>query len=667
MFLVSYVFIRVTYMADNTFSTLVRQGVRLFRKPQLNVPEYDPDEHGSLINYSIEDKYEEIDRYWVNSPYSFVVIKFDPVEREILYEVVEPDLTEFQQQLLRTLVNDIQDSYVYRIDKDESTTESLKTKMMTLIEEYDVDITINTFYRIYYYIERNFDGYGKIDPIMEDDRIEDISCVGYGLPIFVYHEEYTSVRTNITFGRTDLDNYIVRLAQQSGRHISIADPIVQTTLPNGSRAELALGDEVTPRGSSFTIRKYSENPFTPIDLIQFGTFDVSQMAYLWFVIEHQKSILFAGGTASGKTTSMNAVSMFIPPISKIVTIEDTRELTLYHDNWLASLTRESNDANKRIDMYDLLRSSLRHRPEYIIVGEVRGEEAITLFQAMNTGHTTFSTMHADSVKTAINRLENKPINVPRSMVTSLDVLCVQRLLKVDGERERRNAEVAEIQGVGSRNDSLEYSTTYEWNPENDTFNSKSSDIIDEIKNETGQSLTDVKKEIKRREIILEYLVDAGISNYREFTRIINQYYVAPEKVIEMIEKDATTTVEIPDSLKTVTVDNSVIEGVVDESHTTPNTDSQTFTFDENIAKYDPVTDRENTVQHNIEHDETTHVEPQADDHQDQTSNQNENAPHNNDLLFDVDDIRTTTEEDEEITKTEEEPTPEDADSQNNTE
>lgn len=579
-------------MADNKLSTLLRQGVNLFRKPQLDVPDYDPDEHGSLIDYTIEDKYEEVDRYWVNSPYSFVVIKFDPVEREFIYEVVEPDLTDFQQHLLRTLADDIQDSYVYRIGEDDTTTETLKEKMMILIEEYGIDITVNTFYRIYYYIERNFDGYGKIDAVMHDPHIEDISCVGYGIPIFVYHEEYTSIRSNIKFGRNDLDNYIVKLAQQSGRHVSIGDPLVQTTLPNGSRAELGLGDEVTPRGSAFTIRKYSENPFTPIDLIQFGTFDVSQMAYLWFIIEHQKSIVFAGGTASGKTTSMNAVSMFIPPISKIVTIEDTRELTLYHDNWLASLTRESGDENKNIDMYDLLRSSLRHRPEYIIVGEVRGEEAITLFQAMNTGHTTFSTMHADSVKTAINRLENKPINVPRSMVTSLDVLCVQRLLKVDGERERRNAEIAEIEGVGTREDSLEYSSTFEWNPKTDTFDSKGSSLVEEIQDETGKTYTEIQQEIKRREIILEYLVEVGLDNYREFTRIINQYYVAPQKVIEMIEKDNTTTVDIPDSLKSVEVEHSVIDQVLKETN---ENNEVAFEFDEGVSKYNPVTDREQFV------------------------------------------------------------------------
>ncbi|MFW6385421.1 MAG: type II/IV secretion system ATPase subunit, partial [Halodesulfurarchaeum sp.] len=404
----------------------------------LSVDEYDPERHGPLIRFDGIDGLEEIDRYWVNAPFAFVSVNYDAEANDHKYVIVEPDLDEFERELLEEIFEDLRNTLIFEAEYDPENPEAtLKGHLRDRLERYGVSVDTNTFYSIFYYLYRAFQGYGKIDPIMHDPHIEDISCDGYDLPIFVYHDEYTDVETNREYEEAELDNFVIRLAQQSGQHISVGDPVRGTTLPDGSRAELALGKEVTPRGSAFTIRKYAEEPFTPATLVDLGTYSLDQMAYLWMAIENNKSLVFAGGTASGKTTSMNAVSMFVPPRSKVLTIEDTRELRLYHDNWLSAITRESMGEDEDITMYDLLRSALRHRPEYIVVGEVRGREAMTLFQAMNTGHTTFSTMHADSVQTVINRLENEPINVPRAMIQSLDVLTVQTLAYVDGERVRR--------------------------------------------------------------------------------------------------------------------------------------------------------------------------------------------------------------------------------------
>ncbi|MGM0592459.1 MAG: type II/IV secretion system ATPase subunit, partial [Halobacteriota archaeon] len=325
------------------------------------------------------------------------------------------------------------------------------------------------------------------------------------------------------------------LAQQSGQHISVGEPVLGTTLPNGHRAELALGNEVTPRGSAFTIRQYAEEPFTPVDLIDFGTFSVEQMAYLWLCIQHGKSLIFAGGTASGKTTSMNAVSMFIPPRAKVLTIEDTRELSLYHDNWLASVTRERMGSGMDIEMYDLLRSALRHRPEFIIVGEVRGPEAATLFQAMNTGHTTFSTMHADSIETVINRLENEPINVPRAMVQSLDLLCVQTLARVDDKRVRRSQRIGEIGGIDQRTGELDYSNAFRWHPDSDSFERNDSTLLSEIQSEQGWDRSELLAEIRRREQFLSSLCERDMNDYRHFTALVNEYYADPATVMERFE------------------------------------------------------------------------------------------------------------------------------------
>jgi flagellar protein FlaI len=525
-----------------SFRDRLRQAAAMVWGSSVTVGRYDPAEHGSLVSFDGLGGYREVDRYWLNAPFSFASINYDPDENAHFYYAVEPDLDATEYELLETLFEDLRDPMVYREDLDVDDAETtLREGLIDHLERYGVTVDGATFYKLFYYLYRAFQGYGKLDPIMHDPYVEDVSCDGYDLPLFVYHEEYTDVETNVSFGEDELDDYVVRLAQHSGRHVSVGDPVVETTLPDGSRAELALGREVTPRGSAFTIRKYSDEPFTPIDLLNYETFDVDQMAYLWLAIEHNRSLIFAGGTASGKTTSMNAISMFVPPRAKVLTIEDTRELSLYHDNWLSSVTRERVHEGSNISMYDLLRSALRHRPEYIIVGEVRGDEAITLFQAMNTGHTTYSTMHADSVQTVINRLENEPINVPRPMVASLDILCVQQLTRLDGERVRRNETVAEIEGIDNRTGELDYSTTFEWDPRTDTFDSTGSAVLTEIRDDEGWSQRELLSELRDRRRVLEYLRANDVTDYRRFTAMVNEYYTAPDTVLDTIDDAPVTT------------------------------------------------------------------------------------------------------------------------------
>ena len=519
----------------------IRRAVEMLRGSNIDPENYDPDRHGNLVTFDGLDGYEEIDRYWVNAPFAFVSINRNSEENKHLYHAVEPQLEEYEYALLEALFDDIRDPLVYRQDVDDGDVETvLADELREHLERYGAEVDMQTFYKLFYYLYRAFRGFNKIDPIMRDPHIEDISCDGYDLPIFVYHDEYTDIETNVAFGQEELDNFVIRLAQHSGRHISIGDPMVETTLPDGSRAELALGEEVTPRGSAFTIRKYADEPFTPVDLLEYGTFNVDQMAYLWLAIENNKSLIFAGGTASGKTTSMNAISMFIPPRSKVLTIEDTRELALYHDNWLSSVTRDRMCEGSDITMYDLLRSALRHRPEYIVVGEVRGEEAITLFQAMNTGHTTYSTMHADSVRTVINRLENEPINVPRAMVQSLDVLCVQTLTRFEDERVRRNETIAEIEGIDQRTGELDYSNAYSWNPDDDSFEGGDTEVLDEIRDDNGWDQSELLRELQRRRDFLRYLWDNDVTDYRRFTAMINEYYADPDAAMASISDDAET-------------------------------------------------------------------------------------------------------------------------------
>jgi flagellar protein FlaI len=219
----------------------------------------------------------------------------------------------------------------------------------------------------------------------------------------------------------------------------------------------------------------------------------------------------------------------------VLSIEDTRELSLYHDNWLSSVTRERLHEGADIDMYDLLRSALRHRPEYIIVGEVRGDEAMTLFQAMNTGHTTFSTMHADSIETVINRLENEPINVPRAMIQSLDLLCVQRLTRFGGERARRSNAISEIGGIDQRTGELDYSNAFTWDAETDTFDRQDSSLLDEIQDDRGWSRTQLLEELRDRRRFLTALRDRDVTDYRQFTSLVNAYYADAERVLDRLD------------------------------------------------------------------------------------------------------------------------------------
>ncbi|QWC19924.1 type II/IV secretion system ATPase subunit [Halorubrum sp. 2020YC2] len=521
----------------------------LLQGSTLDVRPFRPGEDGPLASFAVPEDEREVDRYWVNAPYAYVVITYDEVESEHRYYAVEPELDAFERDLLDRVVDDIRDPLLYREGAGKADEETLRSELETLLEGYGIEAGMDTFHALAYYLFRDFRGYGKVDPLLNDRHIEDVSCDGYDLPIFVYHDQYTDVETNVSFGQEALDSYVIRLAQQSGRHVSVGDPIVETTLPDGSRAELALGEEVTPRGSAFTIRQYAEDPFTPVDLVEYGTFSVEQMAYFWLCIEHNKSLIFAGGTASGKTTSMNAVSMFVPPRAKVLTIEDTRELSLYHDNWLSAVTRERRYEGTDIDMYDLLRSALRHRPEYIVVGEVRGEEAITLFQAMNTGHTTFSTMHADSIETVINRLENEPINVPRAMVQSLDMLSVQTLTRSDDERVRRAKTIGEIGGIDQRTGELDYSSAFEWVPDSDTFRRNDSSLLEEIADDRGWSRSELLREVRRRERFIELLSALGIDDYRTFTALVNEYYADPERVMNKLDERASAADGVdPDDL-----------------------------------------------------------------------------------------------------------------------
>jgi len=294
---------------------------------------------------------------------------------------------------------------------------------------------------------------------------------------------------------------------------------------------------VTTRGTSFTIRKFREEPFSPVELMEIGTFNAEMLVYFWMAIENNKSLLFIGGTASGKTTSLNAVSLFIPPVAKVVSIEDTREITLYHDNWIASVTREAlTEGGNAINMFDLLRAAMRQRPEFILVGEVRGPEAQTLFQAMNTGHTTFSTMHAGSVDAAIHRLESEPLNVPRNMMQALNIISVQGLIYHGTERVRRVQEVVEIAGIDPSTGNLRVNNVFVYDPVHDVFTyTGRSQIYGDITEKRGWTREQLETEIALRISILNAMKKQNIMDYISVASLFHAYHIDAKSVLSSID------------------------------------------------------------------------------------------------------------------------------------
>ncbi|MCX6683265.1 MAG: type II/IV secretion system ATPase subunit, partial [Methanoregula sp.] len=433
----------------------------LFKAIHTTLEEYDPKKHGPLVDITFKPQpgIEEIEIYPVNAPYAYIQIIYDHTTHEYTYRVIEPVLSDPEKELLKELKErlfETLDINTKDISKEEAGIR-LRAAATDIILDFGIKLTPLQREVILYNMHKDFLGDGLIDSVMHDKYIEDISCDGVNTSLFVYHANYESMKTTLSYTNAeDLDSFVTKLAQRSGKYISIAQPILDSTMQDGSRIQMTLGQEVTAHGSTFTIRKFKDEPITPTDLIEWRTFAPLSIAYIWLCVENGKSAIFAGGTASGKTTSLNAISLFIPPLSKIVSLEDTRELKLPHPNWIPSVTRDSFDTSGRgeINMYELLRAAMRQRPEYILVGEVRGKECQTLFQAMSTGHTTYSTIHADSVASVVHRIENPPMDVPRNMLSALDFVCIQVQGRVGGKRIRRSKQIVEILDIDPRTNEL---------------------------------------------------------------------------------------------------------------------------------------------------------------------------------------------------------------------
>lgn len=483
----------------------------------------------------------------VKEPFSYARIIYDKEKSEFLYQVIEPQLSDSEKEILELIKDTLRKtlSYDWETLSKVSKEDYLRNSVNAYLSSRNMKLDPISKEKIVYYILRDFVGFGHIDTLMNDDNVEDISCDGVDVPLFIYHKKYESIKTDLRFKDEKLLNsFVIGLGQRCGKQISVSDPILDGTTVEGHRVQATYSTEVTTRGSTFTIRRFKEKPFTPVDLIKFNTASPEMIAYLWLAVEHGESMIIAGGTASGKTATLNAVALFIPPGAKIVTMEDTREINLPHENWIPGTTRSGvgekgadGKAAGEIDMYDLVRAALRQRPNYIIVGEVRGKETYTMFQAMATGHTTYSTMHADSVKSMVNRLENPPISTPRILLTALKDVIIQAQVRVGTSMVRRIKLLVEIVGFEAESNELITNTVYEWDQVRDRFVFKGhSFLFDKIMTMKNMSHEEMQAEFQRRVDIIKYMVKEDITDFRELSEIIVRYYKEPDILVEEIRE-----------------------------------------------------------------------------------------------------------------------------------
>ncbi|MCX6662619.1 MAG: type II/IV secretion system ATPase subunit, partial [Euryarchaeota archaeon] len=472
-----------------------------------------PNEANTLKTVTLErmgysrDAIEEIDFYPLQEPFAYVEIIREKESLDKRYVLLEMKLSEEDAHLLK-FVQETLEGFAFKTADLEAKggDKYLTEKVDLIIDEYMLNIDTLTKKKILYYLKKESIGLGKLEVLMKDPNIEDISCDGSGVFLFLYHRRYGSLKSNIQFDDEDqLTAFVVKLAQKCGKHISISEPMLDATMPDGSRIQMTMSTEVTTKGSTFTIRKFSEDPFSPPDLIEFHTMSSEMVAYMWLAVENGVNALIAGGTAAGKTSTLNALCLFIPRESKIVS---------------------------------MMKAALRQRPEYILVGEIRGKEAYVLFQAMATGHTTYSTVHADSAQSLIHRLEGKPIEIPRIMLQTLDIVCIQVISRVKNKRARRCKQIIEIIDIDPTTKEILTNEVFRWDPIEDKFiYSGKSYILERIRAEKDISREGMIGEIKNRTTLLDWMNKNNIREFKKVATVVAQYADNPADVMKKIKNE----------------------------------------------------------------------------------------------------------------------------------
>lgn len=456
------------------------------------------------------------------------------------YNITKQNYTTKEKELLGEIRENLVDLAISTGENIQANEEKLLNNIKSFLFDRLDDVPIEYINKLSRKILRDIAGYGEIDPLIQDDDLEEIMIIGINKPVFVYHRSYGMMKTNITFtNEQDLLDLIDTIARQINRRIDQESPILDGRLTDGSRINATI-PPISADGPSLTIRKFRKDPFTIIDLINSKTISVELAAFFWLCFDglgvKSANAIISGGTSSGKTTTLNALSAFINPSERIITIEDTLELQIPHEHVIRMETRVANVENKgELTMNDLVKNSLRQRPDRIIVGEVRAEEAITLFTALNTGHSGFGTLHSNDARETITRLTNEPMSVPEIMIQAIDFIIMQnRIYTPSGKSFRRISEVAEV--VGIEEGVVQLNKIFQWTPETDTIDNVSitSKTLSQIANLSGKSMNELYHEIEKREMVLSHMVRNNIRSVSEVNNILERYYKNPEEILNEI-------------------------------------------------------------------------------------------------------------------------------------
>jgi flagellar protein FlaI len=483
-----------------------------------------------------------IEKYPLYEPFSHVVIVQNPKTGEHQYILDELQLDPLERgvydRILEILLAEIESPKEEILDPRKFFAEEAKK----IVDKYRISLgwlPDVSWYKILYHAERDLVGFGRIDPLMRDPNIEDISCDGVMKPVYIWHRNYESIETNLQFPNDEvLDNTVVKLVHMAGKHVSTAFPIVDASLPGKHRLAVCYRREITPFGTAFTIRKFREDPYSIIDLINIGTFSEEMSAYFWMCLENRASIMVLGGTAAGKTTALNSLACLIKPGSKIITIEETAELNLPHDNWVSLIARQSyglgGSGVGEVALFDLVKTSMRHRPDIMIVGEVRGNEAYVLFQALATGHGGMCTMHAENLDSAVKRLTQKPMDISPAYIPLMNIVIpIQRVHLVKNNEKKAYRRVITVNEIADYED---YRTPCRWQPAQDEhlIDFDESSLLTSIADRQGISKKDLIAEIGRRKDVLHWMRERNIRSYKDVAAIVAEYYARPKHIYSKV-------------------------------------------------------------------------------------------------------------------------------------
>ncbi|ABL88562.1 type II secretion system protein E [Pyrobaculum islandicum DSM 4184] len=478
---------------------------------------------------------EILDEYEISElVHAIVYVDRDGFRR---YRAVEPPLSKEEADTLQRLkravqnVGEVRDG-VLKLAR-ERRVEYLEELVRRAAAEFKIKVDERAWGKLLYYLRRDLLGYGVLDPLMRDPYIEDVHVDGPGA-VYIWHSRWESLKTDIVLTAEELDSYVQKFSALVGKSVSYADPILEGMLPEGYRLELAT-PPVSPRGPSFVIRKYFVSPITLVDMVKTGTISADAVAYLWLMLDYGRNIVIVGPTGAGKTTLLNALLYLIRPDAKILTIEDTREINIVHEHWQALLTRPSRwEGVRDVSAFDLLAVAMRSRPDYVVVGEIRGEEAYVLFQAFGSGHAGATTMHAETIEDAVRRLLTRPMHVPPMLIGLAHVFVRIMRVKVGGQIVRRVVEIAENMGV-ARGGRPRLHYVFRWNPERDLLEQvEESRHLESISRTRFVPLEKLREEYSRRKELIALMVEKGYSTPYVVAKIFTQYHLNPQKALEAV-------------------------------------------------------------------------------------------------------------------------------------